>query len=114
MPEMVPAFASRDNPAGNTPSVMDQMYGFVPSEAASVVVYVPPTVPFGKVGAVVIVGPAMIASDMGSVAVPPALSVARTVKLAVPKAVDPGVPLSTPPAVKAKPAGKDPLITDQV
>src|SRR5579863_8343599 len=112
---MVPAFASKDNPAGSEPTVMDQMYGFVPSEAARVtVVYVTPTVPLGSVGAVVIVGPATIVREIGKVAVPPAPSVTCTVKLDVPSAADVGVPLSEPPVDKVRPAGKDPPVTDQV
>ena len=114
---MVPVLAFRDSPTGVDPVVMDQTYGEVPLEAARVtLVYTTPTVPLGSVGAVVMVGPAMIVMDMARVAVPPALSVTCTVKLEVPNAADVGVPLIPPPAVRGeKPAGnEDPATSDHV
>ncbi len=76
--------------------------------------YATSTVPLGKAGAVVMVGPATIVRDMASVAVPFALSVTCTVKLEVPRAAAIGVPLSTPAELNERPAGGDPPITDQV
>lgn len=51
-------------------------------------------------------------SETGCVADAELLSVALTVKFAVPAAV--GVPLSWPPALKESPAGGEPETTDQL
>ena len=76
--------------------------------------YGAPTVPLDKVGAVVIVGPAMIVIDIISVAVPFALSVTCTVKPETPRAAVVGVPLNTPPVLSERPAGSDPAVIDHL
>jgi len=45
VPEIVPLAAASVRPAGNTPELMLQLYGVVPSLACNVVVYAVPTVP---------------------------------------------------------------------
>lgn len=68
--------------------------------------------PFGsEVGVIEIVGQTMV-SEYDLLAVQPALSVTRTLKLAVPAAV--GVPEITPPAERVNPAGNVPSDSDQV
>ena len=76
--------------------------------------YATPSVPLDNVGAVVMVGPAMIVIDISSVAVPFALSVTCTVKPETPRAAAVGVPLKTPPVLSERPARSDPAVIDHL
>ena len=73
---IAPVFPSNPNPFGNDPAVIDQLvYGAVPPDACSVTpIYCTFTVPFGSVGAVVMVGPPMMFSENDFVVDPCALS----------------------------------------
>ena len=70
------------------------VYGGAPPEAASVCKYETPTVPGGKVGAVVMPKPCATFSVNDLLVVTDALSVTWTVKLKLPDEV--GAPLTTP------------------
>jgi hypothetical protein len=48
VPEITPVDATRLNPAGNEPELIDQVYGVVPPLACSVAEYAVPTVPPGN------------------------------------------------------------------
>lgn len=83
-----------------------------PVAASVIVVYTAPTVPLGRVGAVVIVGPGVIVNENSCVAEPPKLSVTFAVKLNGPEAV--GVPVTAPPGLSDIPCGSAPPTTDHV
>ena len=68
--------------------------------------------PTGNEDVVICNAAGLIASDSEAVADTDALSVALTVKLAVPAVV--GVPEMVPPALRLSPAGSEPVDTDQV
>ena len=107
VPEIVPVAPSKMIPAGGAPFVIDHVYGNVPPVAASVtVVYTTPTVPLGRVGAVVMVGPGVMVNEKACVAEPPPLSVTFAVKLKGPEAV--GVPVRAPAVLRFIPAGNAP------
>ena len=87
------------------------MYGVVPPVAAKVKLYAVLTTAVGG-AADVIDTPAAMVMLVAWVALWPLASVTLTVKLEVPVAV--GVPLRFPPALRLMPAGRLPLLTDQV
>src|SRR5579872_1695647 len=113
VPVMLPEDPPSVRPAGSEPCVMDHVYGDVPPVAPSVtVVYDTLTVPFGSVGAVVMVGPGVIVNEKSWLAEPPPLSVTFAVKLNGPEAV--GVPLTAPLEPSVIPCGSAPPTTDHV
>src|SRR5262245_27304923 len=106
------------NPAGRPPPVLGdtttlQVYGGVPPDAASVCEYGTFSAAAGSGEVVVIIkGAGLIVSAKLLVAVMPALSATRTLKLKVPAFV--GVPLKTPPLLRLKPLGNAPKSSAQV
>jgi hypothetical protein len=48
LPEITPVLDASVSPAGSAPAVIDHVYGGVPPDAASVVLYATPCVPFGN------------------------------------------------------------------
>jgi len=100
-----------ESPAGRLPEFTDHVRGAVPPVAASVWLYATPTVSAGRL-AVVMLGAALITIESALVPDAPTVSAAFAVKLAVPVAV--GVPLMTPPALMASPAGRLPAESDHV
>ena len=95
VPDITPVLPASDNPPGNAFPILLHVYGGVPPDAASVVEYAVPTVPFGRL-VVVIVKVDDESTVMLKLAVPIllSLSVAVTVNDAVPTVV--AVPLITP------------------
>jgi hypothetical protein len=94
---------------------MDQRYGGVPSEAASVtVVYATPTVPLGSAGAVVMVGPGVtVRLSGGLLTVVGVLSVTcRTTVVEVVALAARGPEMAPVLALNVSPAGKP--VIDQV
>ena len=115
VPEITPVDATRLNPAGNEPELIDQVYGAVPPLACSVVEYAVPTVPLGNDVVVTVGGCAAAATAMLKAFVPVlfAASVTCTVNDTVPVVV--GVPEITPvDATRLNPAGNEPELIDQV
>ena len=115
VPEITPVDATRLNPAGNEPELIDQVYGVVPPLACKVVEYVVPTVPPGSAVVVTVGGCAAAATAMLKAFVPVlfAASVTCTVNDAVAAVV--GVPEITPvDATRLNPAGNEPELIDQV
>jgi len=109
VPLMTPA-ADRDNPAGGVPEANDHVCEPLPTVEVKVCEYAVPWTPFGRGDAVVIVRTALIVivNDFCAVCTP---SVTCAVK------VDPapvGVPLMTPAADNARPAGGVPEASDHV
>jgi len=102
-------------PGGRLPEERDHAYGVVPPLAASATPYATPRVPVGRGLAVVTVGAAGAALMVrlnAFVEDAPSLPVTRAVKAAV--AAAPGVPMSTPPPVSARPDGRLPEAIDHV
>jgi len=115
VPERTPALESV-KPAGNVPEVTEYVYGDVPPDAVSVVVYAVPTVALVSVVCVTDTVGAAITSvsacvPLNGAPVPVLLSVALMLKLKLPAAV--GVPERTP-LLSVTPAGNDPLTTEKV
>jgi hypothetical protein len=103
------------NPAGKAPALIDQLYGFVPPLACSVVEYAVPAVPPGSVVVVTVGGCAGAATTTLKAFVPVlfAESLTRTVIDTVPAVV--GVPLITPvDETRLTPAGNVPALRLQV
>ena len=115
VPEITPVDATRLNPVGNEPELIDQVYGAVPPLACSVVEYAVPTVPLGN-DVVVTVGGCTVAATAMLKAFAPVLfaaSVTCTVNDTVPVVV--GVPEITPvDATRLNPVGNEPELIDQV
>jgi hypothetical protein len=113
-PEMAPVAGFSASPAGNAPTLTDQVKGGAPAAAVIVWAYAAPAVIDGSVGAVVILSPATTTIDNASVAGDvKALSLNWTVKLNVPATV--GLPVMAPVAeLSDREVGSDPAITDQV
>ena len=115
VPEITPVDATRLNPVGNEPELIDQVYGVVPPLACSVLEYVVPTVPPDNDVVVTVGGCAAAATAMLKAFVPVlfAASVTCTVNDTVPVVV--GVPEITPvDATRLNPVGNEPELIDQV
>jgi hypothetical protein len=108
VPEMV--LPVKVSSAGRLPAVIDQVYGLVPPVASRFAEYGTVVVPAASDAVVTVTG-VVIVIERSLVDVRPAVSVARTVKLAVPAAV--GVPEMVLPD-KVSPAGRLPAVIDQV
>src|SRR5581483_3375876 len=92
VPDITPP--PRVRPAGSDPVATDQEYGGDPPDTVSACEYGTPTVPAGKGDALIVRAGGLIVIESGAVADPDLLSVAFTVKLAVPAL--PGVPEIVP------------------
>ena len=101
----------RDKPADKVPAVKTQLYGDVPPVAPMGAAYATPTVPFGKDVVVNASGAGLIVMLSGPLTVLPLLSIAFTVRFAVPATM--GVPLTVQP-LRDKPAGKVPAVKTQL
>ena len=110
VPEITPVELARLSPGGREPPDTDQARGAVPPVDASVVEYAAPTVVLGS-ELVVIKGAAATVIVKTFVAEAPTVSVALIVKL---PAAAVGVPLITPPGLRVKPVGSEPVSSDQV
>ncbi len=111
VPLMVPVLVFKLSPVGSDPIVIVQLRGAVPPVASNVVEYEVPVDPPGA-DEVVIDNAGVITIESALVAVAPASSVARTVKLNVPDAD--AVPLMLPvPEFKVRPPGSTPEARDQ-
>ena len=113
VPLRAPVEAFNVTPVGSAPTVMFQVYGVVPPEAASVAEYAVPTVPPGNELVVMAsVGGAIEKVKLaGAVCAGDSESVTLMVTVKLPEAV--GVPLITPVAAfKLTPAGKAPEAMD--
>ncbi len=99
------------SPAGNVPAVKVQVRGSKPPCASSAAEYASPPVASGSAVVVITRGSTTsIESACVSVAGCGAVSVTDTVKFALP-AGPAGVPLITPAALRARPAGSVPALT---
>jgi hypothetical protein len=100
-------------PDGKAPDVIVQEYGAVPPLTPTVAEYGVPTCPPGRVPVEIASGAGAIMSDTGPEAVAAGLleSAACTMRLAVPAVV--GVPLTTHPLPRVKPAGSAPDVMVQ-
>jgi hypothetical protein len=108
VPEITPVPLFKERPAGNAPTVTDQLNGVVPPLAASVWLYAAVSVAPGRL-VVVTTGAALTTIDNACSSNTPFASVTRTVKFEVPATV--GVPLITPvPLFRLRPAGSDPTV----
>ena len=109
---MAPVVPLSVNPAGSAPTVMDQVKGEVPPEAVRVTpAYEAFTVPLGRVGALVMLGPPIIFNEKARLAEPCRVSVTCTVKLCGPAVFEAGVPLIRPVLVfRMSPCGSDVLL----
>ena len=115
VPEITPVDATRLNPVGNEPELIDQVYGVVPPLACSVLEYVVLTVPPDNDVVVTVGGCAAAATAILKAFVPVlfAASVTCTVNDVVAAVV--GVPEITPvDATRLNPAGNEPELIDQV
>ena len=110
-PLMVPPVESV-TPAGSDPKVTDQVYGAAPPVATRVCEYDTPPVASGNGDVVVIASALLMVIDRAAEAVCEPLSVARTVKLEVPR-VD-GGPLIVPLEDSVSPPGSAPCVTVHV
>jgi len=111
IPLMVPVLAFKLSPLGSDPVVIAQLSGGMPPVAINDVEYKLPVDPPGA-EEVVIDKAEAITIESALVAVAPAPSVARTVKLNVPDAD--AVPVMVPvPEFKVRPAGSAPEARDQ-
>jgi hypothetical protein len=104
--------AVNDKPAGSAPLVTDQVYDPFPPVAVKFCEYATPIVPSGSELVEIDIRELLMSRLRIFVADPPAVSAARTVKLADTGAD--GVPPMTPAGVNERPAGRDPLLTDHV
>ena len=106
--------APRVRPVGRAPEVMVHEYGEVPPVTPMVELYGVPTVPAGSAPVLILSPAGLMISETGPVVVSTGLllSVAFTVRLTIPAAV--GVPDTTHPAPRDKPAGRVPEVTVQV
>ena len=106
---------SKLRPAGRAPAVRDQVTVPVPPVEWTAVAYVVPTIPFGKLAVVIasVAGLMEMVRAFVAVCAGEEESVAFTVKLLAPAVV--GVPLIVPVLeLRARPAGREPTLTDQV
>jgi hypothetical protein len=112
VPSIFPS-AWKVNPAGSVPAVADHVYGGVPPDAAIAAAYASDMPALGSTGAVVMVGPALIAIVKGFCDCAPAESRTCTVIEYDPACV--GFPLISPVfAFSDSPGGNWPEITDSV
>lgn len=109
VPLMIPP--ERLNPAGSEPLARDHVYGGVPPVALTGCAYPAPVVPNGSEEVVMVNAGELMTMVSAAVAEAVAPSVSLTVKLEGPGAV--GVPEIVLPE-SIKPAGSDPVATDQV
>ena len=109
---MAPLEAFRLRPAGRLPLVTDQLYGVTPPVAASVWLYDVPAVPPGSEVVLMESAPEIVIVRL-FVAMALLLSATCTVKVLLPAVV--GVPVMAPlEALRLRPAGRLPLVTDQL